>query len=200
MKDKPFFAVIYMFVVTAFFSAVLIGFARLTRDKVEANRQIAFEKAVLEVFPDIEARTNAQIHQIFTEQFEQVVDSYVYHKDGQVVGHAVPVEGQGYWAPIKGIVGIAADKQTITGIAFYEQSETPGLGARIVEPDFRDSFIGKQLADGDRPLGIRPAGSTLKNSEIHSITGATQTCVRLEKLINDGLVKWRQANQEGTQQ
>ncbi|MHC5119399.1 MAG: hypothetical protein ACYSOH_05185, partial [Planctomycetota bacterium] len=66
MKDKPFCAVVYMFIVTAFFSAVLIGFARLTRDKVEANRQIAFEEAVLEVFPDIEARTNAQIHQIFT--------------------------------------------------------------------------------------------------------------------------------------
>ncbi|MHC5158289.1 MAG: FMN-binding protein [Planctomycetota bacterium] len=200
MKDKPFFAVVYMFIVTAFFSAVLIGFARLTRDKVEANRQIAFEEAVLEVFPDIEARTNAQIHQIFTEQFEQVVNSYVYHKDGQVVGHAVPVEGQGYWAPIKGIVGIAADKQTITGVAFYQQSETPGLGARIIEPDFCDAFTGKQLAEGDRPLGIRPPGSTLKNSEIHSITGATQTCVRLEKLINDGLVKWRQTNQEGTQQ
>ena len=27
---------------------------------------------------------------------------------------------------------------------------------------------------------------------IHSITGATQTCVRLEKLINDGLAQWQE--------
>ena len=199
MRDKPFFAVIYMFVVTAFFSAVLIGFARLTRSRVEANQTIAFEKAVLEVIPEISATTNAQIHQIFTEQFELSLGGYVYRKDGQVAGYAVPVEGQGFWATIKGIIGIAPDKKTITGIAFYEQSETPGLGARIVEPDFCDAFTGKKLAEGERLIGIRPDGTTLSNSEVHSITGATQTCVRLEKLINDGLAQWQQDNQEGAQ-
>ena len=69
MKNKPFFAVIYMFVVTAFFSMILIGFSRLTRDRVEANQAIAFEKAVLQVFPEITARTNTKIHKIFTQQF-----------------------------------------------------------------------------------------------------------------------------------
>lgn len=199
MRDKPFFAVIYMFVVTAFFSAVLIGFARLTRSRVDANQMIAFEKAVLGVIPEISATTNAQIHQIFTEQFELSSGGYVYRKDGQVAGYAVPVEGQGFWATIKGIIGIAPDKQTITGISFYEQSETPGLGARIVEPAFCDAFTGKELAEGERLIGIRPDGTTLNNSEVHSITGATQTCVRLEKLINDGLAQWLQANQERAQ-
>ena len=111
----------------------------------------------------------------------------------------MPVEGQGFWAPIRGIIGITADKQTITGVAFYEQSETPGLGARIVEPVFCDAFTGKKLAEGERLIGIRQVGTTLNNSEVHSITGATQTCVRLEKLINDGLAQWRQVNQEGAQ-
>ena len=125
MKDKPFFAIVYMFVVTAFFSSILIGFSRLTRYRVEANLTIAFEKAVLEVIPEISATTNAQIHQIFTEQFELSSGGYVYRNNGQVAGYAVPVEGQGFWATIKGIIGIAPDKQTITGVAFYEQSETP---------------------------------------------------------------------------
>ena len=199
MRDKPLFAVVYMFVVTAFFSAILIGFAKLTRGKVEANQLIAFEKAVLQVFPEITATTNAQIHKIFTEQFELSSNAYIYRKDHQIEGYAVPVEGQGFWAPIRGIIGITADKQTITGVAFYEQSETPGLGARIVEPDFCDAFTGKKLAEGERLIGIRQVGTTLNNSEVHSITGATQTCVRLEKLINDGLAQWRQINQEGAQ-
>jgi Na+-transporting NADH:ubiquinone oxidoreductase subunit C len=187
-----------MFVVTAFFSAVLIGFARLTRDEVEANQQIAFEKAILKVFPEITAATNTQIHQIFTEQFELSDGAYVYRKGGQITGYAIPVEGQGFWAPIKGIIGLAADKQTVTGVAFYEQSETPGLGARITEPEFYNSFEGLKLDTEGAPIDLRPAGTKLKDNEVHSITGATQTCVRLEKLINDDLVEWRQQfKQEG---
>ena len=192
MKKKPFFAVIYMFVVTAFFSSILIGFAKLTRGRVEANQQIAFEKAVLQVFPEIEAATNTQIHTVFVEQFEAADKGYIYRKDGQVAGYAVPVVGQGFWAPIKGIVGIAPDGKTITGISFYEQSETPGLGARIVEPWFRNAFIGKQLADEAPLIRLRPEGAAVNNSEVHSITGATQTCTRLETLLNDGLTEWRQ--------
>jgi RnfABCDGE-type electron transport complex G subunit len=194
MRDKPFFAVIYMFVITAFFSTILIGFARLTRGRVEANQLIAFEKAVLQVFPEIEASSNAEIHKIFTEQFEKVSNGYVYREDGQIAGYAVSVEGQGFWAPIKGIVGIAPDKQTITGVSFYEQSETPGLGARIVEPDFCERFEGLKLGTKGKLIGIRQAGTILKNSEVHSITGATQTCVRLEKLINDGLAQWQEGS------
>ena len=200
MKDNPFFAVMYMFVVTAFFSAILIGFAKLTRGKVEANQLIAFEKAVLQVFPDITATTNAQVHQIFTEQFELSLNGYIYRKDGRVAGYAVPVEGQGFWATIKGIVGVSMDKQTITGVSFYEQSETPGLGARIAEPDFCDKFEGLKLSTQGQPIGIRQVGTTLNNSEVHSITGATQTCVRLEKLINDSLIQWQQQSSQGVGQ
>jgi RnfABCDGE-type electron transport complex G subunit len=205
MKDKPLFAVIYMFVITAFFSSVLIGFSRLTRDRVEANQQLAFEKAVVQVFPTIQAKNNAAIHQIFTEQFEQRVAPddcvfYVHLQDGEIAGYAVPVEGKGFWDTIKGVVGITPDQKIITAIAFYEQKETPGLGARIAEPDFCDQFIGRKIASGAKPIGIRSVGETLKENQVHAVTGATQTCVRLEKLINDGLAQWQQQmKQEGAQ-
>jgi hypothetical protein len=39
-------------------------------------------------------------------------------------------------------------------------------------------------------MGIRPVTRELRDNEIHAITGATQTSVRLEKLINDRLVRW----------
>lgn len=201
MKDRPFFAVIYMFAVTAFFSAVLIGFARLTRDRVDANQQLAFEKAVLDAFPEIKPTSHSDIHRIFTEQFVKTEKSsypfYYYRKDGKTVGYAVPVEGKGFWAIIKGVVGVAADKQIITGIAFYEQSETPGLGARIAEPDFCDQFKNLEFDDQGMPIGIRQGGGILKKNEVHSITGATQTCVRLEKLVNDGLAQWQEIMKSG---
>ena len=193
MKDKPYFAVVYMFVVTAFFSTVLIGFSRLTRERVEANEQLAFEKAVLAVFPDISAESNIETHRIFVEQFVEKAEmggAYLYYKDRQLAGYVIPVEGQGFWAPIRGVVGLALDKQTITGISFYEQSETPGLGARIVEEDFCGQFVGKIISRGDEPIGIKSSSKVLLENQVHSITGATQTCIRLERLMNDGLSAW----------
>ena len=191
MRDKPYFAVIYMFAVTALFSSVLIGFSRFTRNRVEANERLAFEKAVLEVFPKIPVAANAEIHRVFTEQFveKQELGCYLYYENNQLSGYAIPIEGKGFWATIKGIVGVAMDKRTITGIAFYEQNETPGLGGRIVEEDFCGQFAGKVIRP-DTMMQINPTSETLNNSQVHAITGATQTCIRLEKLMNDGLSAW----------
>jgi len=202
MKNKIYFPVIYMFIVTAFFSSILIGFSKLTRKKVEANEKIAFEKAVVSVLPvdlDAESATSAEIHQTFTNKItrpDSAAGAYVLEIDGKVAGYAVPVSGKGFWAPIKGIVGIGADKKSLTGIAFYEQNETPGLGAEITKPEFRDQFKvenNKVIAEDGKPIRIARPGSELGDNEVYAVTGATQTSTRLEKLINDDIAEWRNA-------
>jgi Na+-transporting NADH:ubiquinone oxidoreductase subunit C len=184
-----------MFVITAFFSSILIGFSRFTSDRVKVNQQLAFEKAVLEVFSQAQGKSNFQLHETFLEYIygfegsEENICKYVI--DEQIQGFAIPVSGKGYWAKIKGVIGVAKDKKTITGISFYEQNETPGLGAEITKAYFRDQFDGKIIALEGKPLNIRPLGTKLDNNSVHAITGATQTCTRLEKLINDDLIEWR---------
>jgi Na+-transporting NADH:ubiquinone oxidoreductase subunit C len=199
MKDKLWFPVVYMFLITACFSSILIGFSRLTRDRVRANQQIAFERAVLEAFPEIEVPPMPRIHERFTQLFEkseQAGGVYVYRENGHIVGYAVPVSGQGFWAPIRGVVGVSSDLKTIVGIAFYEQNETPGLGARIAEPQFRKQFEGLRIGQLPAPIGIRPTSVTPAENEVHAITGATQTSVRLEKLINENLSAWLEKMQQ----
>ncbi|MHC4736761.1 MAG: FMN-binding protein, partial [Planctomycetota bacterium] len=93
--------------------------------------------------------------------------------------------------PIKGIIGIKADRRTITGIAFYEQNETPGLGAEITGHPFRDQFRGKEISVSGEPINIRRPGTTLSSNDVHAVTGATQTCNRVENIINNTLKKWR---------
>jgi len=193
MKNKPWFPVLYMFVVTAVFSSVLIGFAQMTRPRVLANERLAFERATLEAFPEITVPPSPQIHSLFNTLFEKSEDAagaYVYRKDGRLVGYAVPVAGKGFWAPIRGVVGVSADLTMITGISFYDQNETPGLGARIVEPSFRGQFEGLRVGAIEKPIGIRPVSEALRDNEVHALTGATQTCVRLDVLINERLSEW----------
>jgi Na+-transporting NADH:ubiquinone oxidoreductase subunit C len=184
-----------MFVVTAFFSSAVIGLARFTHDRVAANEKLAFEKAVLQAASILDEKATGQVHEFFLERvrkLEDEVDVYVItDEQGNTAGYVLGVEGKGFWAPIKGVLGLDVDKREITGIAFYEQNETPGLGGRIVEKQFRQQFIGKKLALDEMAIGIEPVTAELNDSQVHAITGATQTCSRLEKLINDSIRKWR---------
>ena len=99
---------------------------------------------------------------------------------------------KGFWAPIKGVIGIAADRRTITGIAFYEQNETPGLGGEIIKSEFRAQFKDKRIAPQGLPLRILPVTAELDESSVHAITGATQTSNRLDKFMNEQLTLWRE--------
>jgi len=109
----------------------------------------------------------------------------------------VPIEGQGFWDTIKGVIGIAPDKRMITGVCVYEQNETPGLGAEIARLPFRSQFVGREIADEGKPFGIKPVGSSLDRSEVHAVTGATQTSTRIERIIVEQLSRWREAVKAG---
>jgi len=186
-------------VVTAFFSSIVIGLTQSTGKRVEANAKLAFEKAVLAVLPGFydekEKVSGLQLHKRFTEKVsppdELSGGAYTFRQAGQIVAYALPIAGQGFWAPIKGVIGIEADRKTITAIAFYQQNETPGLGAEIAKPEFRNQFKGKVMLMGEKPLSIARPGAKLDQSSVHAVTGATQTSTRLEKLINDDLKEWQ---------
>ena len=204
MREKRWFPILYMFIVTAAFSSVVIGFTGLTRRRVEANETLAFERAVVAVFPQLHkaGMSSPDIHRIFTEQIaapnEASGGAYTLNQNGQVAGYALPFSGQGFWAPVEGIIGIATDRRTVTGIAFYEQKETPGLGAEIAQPAFRNQFRGKVLASSKRPIRFKRPGEDLGANEVHAVTGATQTSTRVEAIINDSAKRWQsQVGQKG---
>jgi Na+-transporting NADH:ubiquinone oxidoreductase subunit C len=203
MREKRWFAPLYMFIVTAAFSSVVIGFAMKTENLVEANAQLALEKAVLQVLPKLynEGVSRLELHRAFTEQVtapsEESGGAYVFKKDGQIQAYAVPFSGKGFWALIKGVIGVKADGKTVTGIAFYEQSETPGLGAEIAQPPFKNQFPDRILAEKGSQLKMKRPGEPLGENEYHAISGATQTCTRLETIINDALSQWRDKMEKG---
>ncbi|HEX7476539.1 MAG TPA: FMN-binding protein, partial [Polyangiales bacterium] len=65
---------------------------------------------------------------------------------GQLVGHVMPVITRGYDGRIEMILGVDASF-AITDFRVIKHSETPGLGAKAVEDEFRSRFRGRKLGE-----------------------------------------------------
>ncbi|MBQ7773993.1 MAG: NADH:ubiquinone reductase (Na(+)-transporting) subunit C [Bacteroidales bacterium] len=94
--------------------------------------------------------------------------------------------GAGLWGPIWGWVSLKTDFNTVAGVKFDHQGETPGLGAEIATPIFADQFIGKEIfVDGEFTgiaivKGGAKEGST---NEVDAISGGTITSKALDASI-----------------
>lgn len=102
---------------------------------------------------------------------------YVKKDDaGKVELVVLPIQGYGLWGTIYGFLTLESDMNTIKGISFYEHKETPGLGARIEEPEWRAKWTGIQSYDesGNVATGVTKAG-TPKENWVDGISGATLT-------------------------
>ena len=143
--------------------------------------------------PDL---SSIELHKKFIEQVdaptEQTAGAYTLRKNGIIETYALPIEGQGFWAPIKAVIGVKSDTKTITGLVIYEQRETPGLGAEVAKKEFTGQFENLELSINDKPISFRRPGVELQQGQVHAVTGATQTSTRLEKIINDNLNQWRE--------
>ena len=102
---------------------------------------------------------------------------YVKNDDaGQPEMVVLPIQGYGLWGTIYGFLTLESDMNTIKGISFYEHKETPGLGARIEEPEWRAKWSGIHSYDdsGNVATGVSKAGNP-KENWVDGISGATLT-------------------------
>jgi len=105
---------------------------------------------------------------------------YRVAQDNKVAGWVVKADGQGYGDKLELLIGTDADVQNITGLFVLEQKETPGLGNRISEPQWRDQFVGKSTAT---PLKV-VKGKGEGPATIDAITGATISSRSVTAIVN----------------
>jgi Na+-transporting NADH:ubiquinone oxidoreductase subunit C len=68
--------------------------------------------------------------------------------DGDRVGEVVlPIEGVGMWGTLYGFLAIDRDGNTIRGLTYYDQKETPGLGGESGNPKWQAHWRGRKLYD-----------------------------------------------------
>ncbi len=102
---------------------------------------------------------------------------------GNTAGYVISAtSGDGMDGNITLSVGLTADG-TITGIAFTEMNETPGLGTLVAEDAFKGQFAG---VNTDQFILNKSGGSTADN-EIDSVSGATISSSAVVNAVNAAL-------------
>jgi len=125
----------------------------------------------------------------------------------RLVGLAFPAAGNGFWARIEALVAVTPDAREVLGLVVTDQGETPGLGGRIMEPEFAEQFSREARrkagleplraappAAGGKFLYVgrgRPAGPSDPRfgRSVDAVTGATQTSLAVERLLNENLAR-----------
>jgi Na+-transporting NADH:ubiquinone oxidoreductase subunit C len=115
---------------------------------------------------------------------EDVATVYELRDAGKLRLVILPVRGAGYQSILKGYLALKADLNTVAALNFYEQDETPGMGARIEEDAWQVLWPGKQVADAGGVIRIevvKGAGAGLH--EVDGISGATRTGNGVSRLL-----------------
>ncbi|WP_321338847.1 Na(+)-translocating NADH-quinone reductase subunit C [uncultured Cohaesibacter sp.] len=114
---------------------------------------------------------------------------YLIRNDaGDIDKIILPVHGYGLWSTMYGFVALKADGNEVAGFQFYEQGETPGLGAEVDNPRWRAQWPGKKIYGEDGKVEIAvtktPATPATRDYHIDSLAGATLTSRGVDNLIH----------------
>ena len=146
-------------------SGLLAGVYALTAEPIAAAAAAKNEAAIMEVLPE----TAVSIEEERTVEFEGASYAYnlAYDEVGNVVGCAVNVAPVGFGGPISIKVGFDVNG-VIWNTKVLSQAETPGLGAKCVEPSFSDQFKG--FNPSEKKLSVKKDGG-----DVDAITASTIT-------------------------
>lgn len=108
--------------------------------------------------------------------------------------YVVPLYGRGLWGGISGYLALKKDFDTVFGSYFTHESETAGLGARIVEEEFQEKFIGKKaFSDSTFQKVALVLSKKIENPEheVDAITGATLTSNGVSEMFQTSLLPYQ---------
>jgi len=166
---------IFLMIVAALAAGTLSITYIYTKPKIEEQKLLEINKALLEVLPEaskFEDKRGIENGKEF--------QYYIGLKAKKKIGAVIPVSSKGYGGPIDMMVGISNDGK-VTGVKIINLSETPGLGLNATEPSFLNQFKGKSLED-----------KLKAKLDIQAITGATITSQAVANGVREALEKFEE--------
>ncbi|MFW6266345.1 MAG: RnfABCDGE type electron transport complex subunit G [Halanaerobiales bacterium] len=156
-------------------SAFILTFVyEWTTPHIERHQAEAREEAIYEVLP--EADSYKEIEKNGTTFYEG------YDNSDSRIGVAMLTSGSGFQGEIELMIGVDLKAEEIYGIKILEHEETPGLGAKITEDDYKNNFKNKPF--GDYEVIKREAE---KPDEVEAIAGATISSEKVTEIVEEAV-------------
>jgi Na+-transporting NADH:ubiquinone oxidoreductase subunit C len=114
---------------------------------------------------------------------------FLKDENGDLKAIILPVWGYGLWSTLYGFLALEPDCNTVIGINFYDQKETPGLGGEVVNPNWRALWKGKKVYDASGVPVLRLVKGSVNPSQagaeslVDGLAGATLTSNGVSNLI-----------------
>ena len=167
-----------IFIFAAISAGLITAVTMLTKDRIALNEELKLKRSVLNTFSI--SYTEEEIVKVFDNKIkikdQDQITLYLNNDNGKLSGLAFEIKGPGFWGQITALVALEPDLESIQGIEILAQEETPGLGGRITEDDFKDQFKGKTV----EPTIL-----------VDAITGATMTSKAFSEIINNGVKSFK---------
>ncbi|MEL7647596.1 MAG: FMN-binding protein [Sedimentibacter sp.] len=193
MKKPLLYPVVFMTAVTAVFISVLAAFNQVTANTVKFNNENELRHKILYVFDILPERDDPkESEEIFNNRIAEKnfgnITGYAFMDGNEEKAYAIPISGPGLWGSITGYLGLNKDFTRIIGIEFITQTETPGLGGRISEDDYKKQYRSIDITSpvNGNYIISRPG----KGGNVDAISGATQTSAAVVKFINEDLAEF----------
>ena len=192
MKDSFAYPILVMVVLTGILVFILAFLNASTAERVELLQETNLRSSILYVFGvDVDTDDPEEIENLFFESTEEEEIEgeriFTYVENGKELAYAFPFTGSGLWGTIEGYAGISTDLTELLGVVFVNHEETPGLGGRIDELEYREQFRNIDLSNetGGDYIVTRPASG----GNVDAIAGATQTSNSVVNMLNDD-IEW----------
>lgn len=189
--------VVFMVVVT-FVAILLVGVVEIVTGPAVARNKTLFQKQAVCDAAGVAQPASSDALAAWYDQYVTSItnaEGTVFYQVASAGGPSrlVLVEkGPGLWGSITAFVGFDADSMAIAGVTFQDHVETPGLGARIDEPWFRQQFVGKSGPFSElRPEPKDKSDGTQDPGAFDQITGATITSTAVKDIMNKSIERAR---------
>ena len=187
---------VYMTVVVIIVAVLLAVVSQALAPKQQANILLDKQKQILGALKiDYSTGDPADIYMALVNDTLRYGEQEVYVANlNGAVKYILPLSGKGLWGGIGGYLALDEDKNTIYGVNFNHESETPGLGAKIVEPEFRSQFEGKHIRNAEGAVvsvAVLKAGKHAEGQEqVDAISGATITSSGVSTMLEVNLAEY----------
>ena len=185
---------VYMTIVVVIVAVLLALTNQALKPRQDANVLLDKQKQILGALKvDFSQADPAEVYYTLVQDTLKYdnCEVYVANLNG-AIKYILPLSGKGLWGGIGGYLALDADKNTIYGVNFNHESETPGLGAKIVEIPFREQFEGKHIRNAEGQVvsvAVLKAGNKAEGQEqVDAISGATITSSGVSTMLNEELV------------